>query len=267
MTGRRKGPAPESHPAAGYAGGVSDTPDSPPRYRDKPVSFVRRSGRMSDGQERAWNELGPHYVLPVERDAAATSILPGSHIDPVEVFGRAARLVVEVGSGQGHAIVHAASSDPDTDFIAVEVFRAGLARTMLDADRAGARNLRLVEANAPEVLEHLLPAASVDEVWIFFPDPWHKAKHNKRRLVAPSFPPIVARALRDGGILRLATDWEDYALQMREVMADAAEFAPVFEGEWAPRFDGRTMTAFERKGIAKGRDIRDLAYRRRPRDA
>ncbi|WP_431802438.1 tRNA (guanosine(46)-N7)-methyltransferase TrmB [Microbacterium sp. bgisy203] len=244
---------------------TSGTADSAPRYRDKPVSFVRRSGRMSDAQERAWSELAPFYVVDVERGAAATSIHPDSTADPVVLFGREAPLVVEIGSGQGHAIVHAASTTPDTDFLAVEVFRAGLARTMLDADRAGARNLRLVEANAPEVLEHLLPEGSVDELWVFFPDPWHKAKHTKRRLIAPAFPPLAARVLRDGGVLRLATDWEEYALQMREVMADAADFAPAFEGDWAPRFDRRTMTAFERKGIAKGRDIRDLAYRRLPR--
>ncbi|GAA3038412.1 tRNA (guanosine(46)-N7)-methyltransferase TrmB [Microbacterium dextranolyticum] len=241
--------------------------ENTPRFRDKPVSFVRRSGRMSDAQERAWAELSPRYVIDVQRDAAATSILPGSPLAPSEAYGRTAPLIVEIGSGQGHAIVHAAAQAPGTDFLAVEVFRAGLARTMLDADRAGIRNLRLVEANAPEVLEHLLPEASVDEVWIFFPDPWHKSKHNKRRLIAPVFPPLAARALRDGGLLRLATDWEDYALQMRDVMADAEGFAPAFAGEWAPRFDGRTMTAFERKGIAKGRDIRDLVYRRAPRAA
>jgi len=232
---------------------------APKRFRDKPVSFVRRSGRMTDAQEGAWEHLAPRYVIDVPRDAAVTSVRPGA---AVALFGRVARRVVEIGSGQGHAIVHAAASHPDVDFIAVEVFRAGLARTMLDADRAGVDNLRLVEANAPEVLEHLLPAASIDELWIFFPDPWHKSKHNKRRLVAPAFPPLAARALRPGGMLRLATDWEDYALQMRDVMAGADGFVPAFDGAWAPRFEGRTMTAFENKGIAKGREIRDLAYRR-----
>jgi tRNA (guanine-N7-)-methyltransferase len=217
---------------------------------------------MSDAQDRAWTELAPHYVIDVPRDLAATSILPGSSIDPVGVWGREAPLIVEIGSGQGHAIVHAATSRPDDDFLAIEVFRAGLARTMLDADRAGARNLRLVEANAPEVLQHLLPAASVDELWVFFPDPWHKKKHTKRRLVAEGFAEIAATALRDGGVLRLATDWEDYALQMRAVLAAAPEFEPMFEGEWAPRFEGRVLTAFERKGARVGRDIRDLSYRR-----
>lgn len=220
---------------------------------------------MSDAQERAWSELAPRFVIDVQRDAAATSILPESHIDPVETWGREAALIAEIGSGQGHAIVHAASSRPDTDFLAIEVFKAGLARTMLDGDRAGVGNLRLVEANAPEVLEHLLPEASLDELWVFFPDPWHKTKHNKRRLVAPEFPPLAARALKDGGMLRLATDWEDYALQMRDVLAAADDFEPAFAGEWADRFDGRVVTAFERKGAAKGRDIRDLAYRRKPR--
>ncbi|WP_347345328.1 tRNA (guanosine(46)-N7)-methyltransferase TrmB [Microbacterium sp.] len=240
-------------------------PIDPPRFRDRPVSFVRRSGRMSDGQERAWAELAPRYLLEVERDVAATSVRPGAAIEPAEVYGRRAPLVVEIGSGQGHAIVHAAQSRPDTDFLAVEVFRAGLARTMLDADRAGVGNLRLVEANAPEVLEHLLPAASAAELWVFFPDPWHKKKHTKRRLVAPEFPPIAARVLRDGGVLRLATDWEDYARQMRDVMADAVDFDPAFDGEWAPRHEGRVMTAFERKGLRVGREIRDLTYRRRER--
>jgi tRNA (guanine-N7-)-methyltransferase len=133
---------------------------------------------------------------------------------------------------------------------------------MLDAERAGVRNLRLVEANAPEVLEHFLPAGSVSELWVFFPDPWHKKKHTKRRLVTPAFAALAAASIRDGGMLRLATDWEDYALQMREVMDAAPAFDRAFEGEWAERFDGRALTAFERKGARVGRDIRDLAYRR-----
>ena len=239
------------------------TDDAPRRFRDKPVSFVRRSGRMSDAQERAWDDLAPEYLIEVPRGIAGTSVAAGSHLDPARVWGRSAPLVVEIGSGQGHAIVHAAASRPDTDFLAVEVFKAGLARTMKDAAAADVHNLRLVEANAPEVLQHLLPAGSVSELWVFFPDPWHKAKHNKRRLIAPPFTGIAAAALAPGGVLRLATDWEDYALQMREVMDAAAPFARDFAGEWAPRFDGRVMTAFERKGIAKGRDIRDLAYRLR----
>ncbi|MGX1701371.1 tRNA (guanosine(46)-N7)-methyltransferase TrmB [Microbacterium sp. NPDC055357] len=242
---------------------MSDPAAPRPRFRDRPVSFVRRSGRMTDGQDRAWAELAPRMVLDVERDAAVTSIRPGTAIDPEAVWGRRARLMAEIGSGQGHAIVHAASSRPEDDFLAIEVFRAGLARTMLDAERAGVDNLRLVEANAPEVLQHLLPPASVDELWVFFPDPWHKNKHTKRRLVTDEFAALAAGALRVGGTLRLATDWEDYAVQMRVVMDAAPAFERSFDGDWAPRFDGRMLTAFERKGIRVGRDIRDLAYVRR----
>jgi tRNA (guanine-N7-)-methyltransferase len=234
----------------------------PRTFRDEPVSFVRRSGRMSEAQERAFEELGPHYLLDVPRDVAWTSVHPDARLDPVAEYGRDASLIVEVGSGQGHAIVHAASSRPDDDFLAVEVFRAGLARTMLDAEKAGARNLRLVEANAPEVLSSYLPAGAASEIWIFFPDPWHKKRHTKRRLVRPGFPKVAAQALADKGLLRLATDWEDYALQMREVLDESPEFERAFDGDWAERFDGRVMTAFERKGIAKGRDIRDLTYRK-----
>ncbi len=248
-------PEPDADPTAS-----SDAP-----FRKRTVSFVRRSGRMTEAQERAWSELAAFYALPLERDGATTSVRAGSQIDPASVFGRTAPLVVEIGSGQGHAIVHAAAARPDTDFLAVEVFKAGLARTMLDAEREDIRNLRVVEANAPEVLEHLLPEASVDELWVFFPDPWHKKKHTKRRLVAPPFTALAARVLRDGGLLRLATDWEDYALQMREVMGEAADFEPAFDGDWAPRFEGRVVTAFERKGAAKGREIRDLVYRRKAR--
>ena len=238
----------------------------PAAFRDRPLSFVRRNGRMTDGQERAWTDLSPHYVLEAPRDDAATSVRAGSAIDPREVWGRDAPLIAEIGSGQGHAIVHAASTRPDVDFLAIEVFTAGLARTMLNAERAGARNLRLVEANAPEVLAHLLPPASVDELWIFFPDPWHKNKHNTRRLVTPGFAETAAGALRDGGVVRIATDWEQYARQMREVMDAATAFDRAFAGEWAERFDGRALTAFERKGARAGRAIRDLTYLRRDRE-
>jgi tRNA (guanine-N7-)-methyltransferase len=242
------------------------TDSAAPVFRDKPVSFVRRSGRMSEAQERAWEELSPRYLLNVPREVAATSVARNAPIEPAAVWGRSAPLVVEIGSGQGHAIIHAARNAPDRDFLAVEVFKAGLARTMLDADRAGVHNLRLAEANAPEVLEHLLPPGSVDELWVFFPDPWHKKKHTKRRLVQAEFADLAGSALREGGVLRLATDWEDYAYQMRDVLDAAETFERAFDGDWAERFDGRIETAFERKGTRAERPIRDLAYRRIGRD-
>ncbi|MGO1838462.1 MAG: tRNA (guanosine(46)-N7)-methyltransferase TrmB [Candidatus Microbacterium stercoravium] len=234
----------------------------PATKRTGPLSFVRRGGRISEAQERAWRELAPTYVFDVPRDVAETSVHPDARFEPEREFGRAAPFVVEIGTGQGHAIIHAATEHRDTDFLAIEVYHGGLARTMLEAEKAGLTNLRLIEANAPEVLLTLLPEASTDEVRIFFPDPWHKKRHHKRRMISPGFGAVVGRVIRDGGLLRLATDWEDYALQMREVLDAEPEFERAFDGDWAARFDGRPMTAFERKGLDKGRDIRDLVYRR-----
>ena len=183
------------------------------------MSFVRRSGRMSDAQDRAWEELAPEVVIDVPRDAGVTSVLPGSQVDPAVVWGREAPLIAEIGSGQGHAIVHAAASAPDVDFLAIEVFRAGLARTMLDAERAGLTNLRLVEANAPEVLEHLLPTASCSMNC----GSSSPIRGTRTSTTSGGSSPTSSRrsrrsALRRGGVLRLATDWEDYALQMRDVL-------------------------------------------------
>nr|WP_233614275.1 tRNA (guanosine(46)-N7)-methyltransferase TrmB [Leucobacter edaphi] len=218
---------------------------------------------MTPSQERAWEGLRHLYLVDVPHGRAATSVAEGATGDPAEIFGREAPLVVEVGSGQGHAILHAAQERPDTNFLAIEVFRAGLARTMIRAESAAVDNLRLAEANAPEVLERFLPEGSVDELWVYFPDPWAKARHQKRRLVNEEFAGIAARALRPGGLIRLATDWEDYAEQMREVLDAAPDFERAFAGDWAERYDGRVLTAFEKKGSDKGRAIRDLTYRRR----
>lgn len=217
---------------------------------------------MSDAQERAWVELAPAYLIDVRRGAAETSVHADARMNPAEVYGRTAPLIVEIGSGQGHAIIAAALSRPEADFLAVEVFRAGLARTMLDAEREGARNIRVIEANAPEVLTTLVPEASVAELWVFFPDPWHKNKHTKRRLVTEEFADAAARAIARGGVVRLATDWQDYALGMRTALDASPHFERAFDDDWADRFDGRVMTAFEQKGIRAGRAIRDLAYRR-----
>lgn len=217
---------------------------------------------MTDSQERAWEEDRGAYVLDIKHGPAATSVADGQSGDPVEIWGREAPLTVEVGSGQGHAILHAAENHPERNFLAVEVFQGGLARTVLGAVEIGVKNLRLAEVNAPELLEKYLPAGSVDEIWVFFPDPWPKAKHHKRRLVNPDFIRIAHRALRAGGTLRLATDWQEYADHMRDVLDASTEFERAFEGDWAERYDGRILTAFERKGTDKGRDIRDLTYSR-----
>lgn len=235
-------------------------------FREKPVSFVRRGGRLTDGQERGWSELRERFLITAPRAVAETSVHPDARFDAAAAFGREAPLIVEIGSGQGEAVLHAAQAHPETNFLAVEVFIAGLAKTMLGAEREGLRNVRVMEANAPEVLRTFLPEASVDELWVFFPDPWHKSKHNKRRLVTAEFAALAARALRPGGLLRLATDWEDYARQQRRVMDAAPDFVREFDADpaaWAPRFEGRTLTSFEAKGVRRGHSIRDMLYRRR----
>lgn len=217
---------------------------------------------MTPSQQRAWDDLGAQYLISLPRGYAATSVHAEASLDPAATFHRVAPLTVEIGSGQGHAIVHAAQQNPDRVFLAIEVFRAGLARTMIRAEWAAVDNLRLIEANAPEVLEYALPAGSVDELWVFFPDPWAKVRHNKRRLVSAEFAALAKRVLRVGGRIRLATDWQDYAEQMRDVFDSASGFQRDFERDWAPRFEGRVLTAFEKKGIEKGRHIRDLVYQR-----
>ncbi|GAA2844394.1 tRNA (guanosine(46)-N7)-methyltransferase TrmB [Leucobacter komagatae] len=217
---------------------------------------------MTPSQERAWEESRADFLLEIAHGPAATSVAEGEKGDPAEIFGREAELIVEVGSGQGHQILSAAAARPETNFLAIEVFRAGLARTVIRAADAGLTNLRLAEVNAPELLEHYLPEGSVSEIWVFFPDPWKKAKHHKRRLISADFARIAHRALKPGGVLRLGTDWQNYADHMRVVMDEAPGFERAFEGDWADRYEGRVLTAFENKGIEKGRDIRDLTYRR-----
>lgn len=241
------------------------------RYRTAPVSFVRRSRPLPPAQQRAWDEQRPRYLVDVPRATAATSVDPGWVLDPAVVFGRRAPLVVEIGSGQGDQAVAAAAAAPGRDLLAVEVYEPGLARTARRAasggeDGAGLDNLRLVQANAIEVLATALPAASAEEVWVFFPDPWRKARHTKRRLVDGAFLDAAARVLAPGGRLRFASDWEPYAHAVRELLAGHPAFGPDPAADadgWSPRFAGRVLTAFERKGLAAGRPVHDLVGVRR----
>lgn len=181
-------------------------------------------------------------------------------------FGRVAPLVVEIGGGAGDCVVAAAAARPDTDFLGVEVWRPGIAQTIAKAVHQQVSNVRLLEADALPALQTFLPEASVQEVWTFFPDPWPKTKHHKRRLVQEVFAGAVARVLVDGGVWRLASDWAEYALQLREVVDGSDLFDNPHPDGFAPRFDGRVMTRFERKGIGAGRVIRDVTGIRRPRE-
>ena len=260
-------------------------------YRRQTVSFVRRGTRLQGKRQKAWDDHSAYLAVDIPRHIADTSVHPEYVFDAAEEFGRTAPLVVEIGSGLGDAIVHAAMENPDKDFLAVEVYTPGLAQTIQKLVANKIHNVRVVQANAPEVLNSMLPGGSVSEVWVFFPDPWHKTKHNKRRMVKDAFAPLVARVLAPGGIWRLATDWSAYAEQMLEVGTASADFTNVHDGErtgaaspltearlsgvdcaqsdepdvaggWAPRFDGRVLTSFENKAHKAGRGIFDLAFRR-----
>lgn len=228
---------------------------APARFHAPMVSFVQRSTRLKDRQQRTWDALAPRYVIEPPRVVSKTSVQPEFLFDPEAAFGRSAPLVVEIGSGQGEAIAHAAQQRPDTNFLAVEVYTAGVAQTLQRIRQHDLTNIRIVQANAVEVLTTMLPAGCADELWLFFPDPWHKAKHTKRRIVTASFMDLAARVLAPGGVWRLATDWADYARQMREVIGADARFTAELH---APRFEGRVLTSFERKGLDKDRDIADI---------
>jgi tRNA (guanine-N7-)-methyltransferase len=235
-----------------------------PRVHREVVSFVRRSTRMRPQQLRAWQRLRHAYVIDVPRRASSTSIAPGHPLDLGAVFGRRAPVIVEIGSGTGESLAAMAAARPDADILAFEVYLPGIARTVRRLDDESVVNVRLIQADAVDGLSHLLAPGSLEEVWTFFPDPWRKARHHKRRLVSASFATLVASRLRLGGSWRLATDWADYADQMREVLDAQPRLENVgTAGDgWARRAD-RPVTRFEQRGIETGRTVHDLHYRRR----
>lgn len=256
----------------GFVSGSVTPPGEEGQAAERPLartrSFTRRGGRMPERHHRALADHSGQYVIDVPRKEASTEPIDGYHVDMEQVFGRTAPLVVEIGSGTGEAVLASARARPDADHLAVEVYRPGAARTVARAGAAGLTNVRVIEADARALVAGGLAEGSVSEVRVFFPDPWPKARHHKRRLVDEAFVADAARVLSTGGVLRLATDWEHYAHQMRRV-ADACPALenatpPESAGEpgWAPRFAGRPETTFERKGLRAGRRIYDLEYRR-----
>lgn len=262
-------------------------------YQSEPVSFVRRGSRLHGRRADAWERTASKYIIDPPRDRTDTSVGEGFTFDPQEIYGRRAPLIVEIGSGLGEAMAFAASRNRETDFLAVEVYRPGLAALMVRVENNELTNVRAVQANAPEALDSMLPAGSASEIWIFFSDPWHKIRHHKRRLIKDTFLPKLERVLEPGGVVRLATDWSNYAEQMRDVFDASPAFTNLHPGElsgedsnltkvrrlglekddkdpgfidelggWAPRFEGRTLTSFEGKALKAGRLIFDLAYRK-----
>jgi tRNA (guanine-N7-)-methyltransferase len=215
-------------------------------------SFVLRAGRMGPGQARALAELGPRYLVP----------WAPRPLDFEALFGRRGPVVVEIGFGMGAATAAIAAALPGTGFLGIEVHAPGVGALLKRIGEAGLGNVRIVQHDAVEVFEHMLAPASLAGIHVFFPDPWHKARHAKRRLIQPPFVALLASRLAPGGTLHLATDWEPYAAQMLEVLE--AEPALVnTTGGYAVRPAHRPPTKFEERGMARGHVVRDLVFARR----
>ncbi len=224
----------------------------PPPHRHRPVrSFVLRAARLGSGQARALADLGPQFMLPLQATPP----------DWDAAFGRSAPRVLEIGFGMGQATAAIAASRPDLDFIAVEVHQPGVGALLRLIGERGLPNIRIVQHDAVEVLRQMLAPASLAGVHVFFPDPWHKKRHHKRRLIQPALVDLLAERLAPGGWLHCATDWQDYAQQMLQVLTDCPALANTADG-FAPRPDMRPLTKFEARGLLLGHGVWDLLFKR-----
>jgi len=215
------------------------------------LSYSRRGGRFTPRQQESWDAHHEAWVIP---DDAVDE--PGFRLSAW--FGREAPLIVEIGSGVGQATCVLAAARPAYDVLALEVWRPGVASSLAEVAAAGASNVRFCSVDAGWALENLVGAAGLAELWTFFPDPWPKARHRKRRLVGSRFAALAATRLAPDACWRLATDWEDYAEQMVTVL----DAEPALTGGIVPRWEERPVTKFEHKGIEAGRAITDLCYTR-----
>ncbi len=228
-----------------------NTPD-PSALARNIKSYVLRAGRMGTGQQRALRELAPRYVLPF---AAAP-------FDAPRVFGRQAPLVVEIGFGMGQATAQIAAARPHDDVLGIEVHEPGVGALLQRIDEQQLGNLRIVRHDAVEVLRDMIAPDTLAAVHVFFPDPWPKKRHWKRRLIQPPFVALLASRIAPGGTLHCATDWQPYAEQMLDVLSAEPLLANTAEG-YAPRPDYRPLTKFENRGLALGHGVWDLVFTRR----
>lgn len=216
-------------------------------------SFVRREGRMTDAQKRALDQLWAQYGVAE----------PTKPFDLAQLFGRDAPRMFEIGFGMGDYLLSRVVAEPQHDFFGVEVHRPGVGRLLHRAQTAGARNLRVASDDAVVVLRDGIADASLDEIVIQFPDPWHKARHHKRRLIQPPFAQLAVRKLKLGGLLSLATDWQHYAEHMLDVLnaePGLRNLAP--DGRYVPRPAARLKTKFEARGERLGHEVFDLSFQR-----
>jgi tRNA (guanine-N7-)-methyltransferase len=247
-------PAPPSAAAPDAAPAATAEPpaDSAAAGTRAPLrSFVLRAGRMGPGQQRALRELGPRYLLPFDP--------AGRDFDTV--FGRSVPRVLEIGFGMGDATAQVATALPGTDFIGIEVHQPGVGALLKRIGEQGLSNLRLIQHDAVPVLQQMVAPASLAGVHVWFPDPWHKKRHHKRRLIQPAFVALLASRLAPGGYLHCATDWQPYAEQMREVLSAEPLLVNTASG-YAPRPDWRPLTKFEARGLKLGHGVWDLLFRR-----
>ena len=224
-----------------------------PEFRRKSIrSFVLRAGRLTEGQRRAFETFWPEYRLSLEQGV----------IDLTKVFQRDAPRVLEIGFGMGDSLLQMLQAEPDKDFIGIEVYSPGVGRLTSEAGKLALTNLRIYHADAVDVLKECIPPQSLDRVQLYFPDPWHKKKHHKRRIVQPEFVQLIYSRLKPGALFHLATDWGPYAEQMLELL-DAAEGLDntAGKGSYAERPDFRPDTKFENRGTRLGHDVWDLLYR------
>lgn len=255
---------------------ASETTDRNANY-GRIISFTRRGSRLGDKWESLMAEHGADYVIDFPKGIAMTTIAEDAFVDLAKEFGRQAPVVVEVGPGSGEQLISFAKTHPDWNFLALEAWSPGVARCVAAAVREGVTNVRIMEVDAAQALPVLFrtdveqPNSRATQLWTFFPDPWRKARHHKRRIVNPRFAAAVAGVLEPGGTWRLATDWDNYAWQMRDVVNDCPYFDNDYlgqnpdandegehDGGFAPRWSGRVMTRFESRGIEAGRTIHDI---------
>nr|WP_328799352.1 tRNA (guanosine(46)-N7)-methyltransferase TrmB [Sediminihaliea albiluteola] len=231
---------------------VLDTEKKAPKER-RIRSYVLRTGRMTEAQKRAYDAGWERWGL----DYSAQTL------DLDAVFGRRAPRVLEIGFGMGQSLAEMAAAAPEKDFIGIEVHTPGVGRLLHDIDERKLSNLRLYRHDAVEVLEHCIAPDSLDTLQIFFPDPWHKKRHHKRRLIQAPFVELLVSRLIPGGRLHLATDWENYAEQMMEVLsANTALRNTAGPGQFAPRPAHRPLTKFEQRGERLGHGVWDLLFER-----
>jgi len=214
-------------------------------------SYVLRQGRMSVAQTRAYETLLEQYALPYATEP----------IDLEAAFGRTAPKTLEIGFGMGETTAAIAKAHPETDYLGIEVHSPGVGSLLKQIGELGLGNLRIVQHDAVEVVQHMLAPGTLDAIHVFFPDPWPKKRHHKRRLIQPPFVSLLSSRLKAGGYIHLATDWHEYAEQMLEVLRGEASLTNTAE-DYAPRPEYRPLTKFEQRGLRLGHGVWDLVFRR-----